>query len=166
LIPLIFGAFSGFKKGFLLEIVSILALILGIIGGIKLLHWGMELLTDHFDINSMILPYLTFILLFLVIIIAINFIGKMIKNMIDLTILGSVDNLAGSILGIFKWALSVSILVWISSSFGISLPEKYTEEAGLYHLVESLAPIFIGYLTIIFPFIEDFFEFVKTFLET
>jgi membrane protein required for colicin V production len=166
LIPLIFGAFSGFKKGFLLEIVSILALILGIIGGIKLLHWGMELLTDHFDIDSLILPYLTFILLFLIIIIVINLIGKMIKKMIDLTVLGSVDNFAGSILGIFKWALGVSFLILISSSLGISLPEKYTEEAGLYHFIESLAPTVIGYLTVIFPFIEDFFEFVKSFLET
>ena len=89
----------------------------------------------------------------------------MIKKMIDLTVLGSIDNFAGSVLGIFKWALGVSFLILISSSLGISLPEKYTEEAGLYHLIESLAPTVIGYLTVIFPFIEDFFEFVKSFLE-
>ena len=35
IIPLIWGAYKGFRKGFIIEIASLIALILGIWGGIN-----------------------------------------------------------------------------------------------------------------------------------
>ena len=49
LVPLVFGAVMGFRKGFLLEIVGILAFVLGIIGGFKLMELGMTYLDDYFE---------------------------------------------------------------------------------------------------------------------
>ncbi len=36
LAPIAFGAFMGFRKGLLLEVVSFLALLIGVLGGLKL----------------------------------------------------------------------------------------------------------------------------------
>ena len=49
---LVFGAFKGYRKGFLLEAVAILSFVLAIIGGFRLLHWGMSVLDERFDING------------------------------------------------------------------------------------------------------------------
>lgn len=166
LIFLLFGAFKGYKRGFVLELIAILALFLGVIGGLKLLHWGMDILKANFEINSLILPYITFVLIFIAIIFLVNFIGKAVKKVLDLTLLGSVDNLAGALIGILKWALALSILIWISNSFGIYLPEHFKEKANLYPLVSSFAPTLVGYLTTLFPFIEDLLELIHDFIQS
>ena len=52
LIPLAIGALGGFRKGFILEIVSLLALILAVIGGFQFLHWGISVLTENFQLSG------------------------------------------------------------------------------------------------------------------
>ena len=104
LIILALGAFSGFRKGFVMEIVSILAFILAIIGSFKLLQEGMTFMQEQFDVSGKLLPYLTFIIIFILIILVVNLLGKALKKILDMTLLGSFDNLAGAVIGLFKWA--------------------------------------------------------------
>ena len=99
LIILLIGAIQGFRKGFVMEIVSILALILAIFVGFKLLYEGISFLRDQFHLSGNFLPYLSFILLFIGTILLVNIIGKAVKKLLDLTLLGGVDNIAGGILG-------------------------------------------------------------------
>ncbi|MDH5379616.1 MAG: CvpA family protein [Cyclobacteriaceae bacterium] len=164
LIILLFGAYRGYRKGFLMEIIAIAALILGIIGGFRLLHVGMEFLDERFDINGTILPYVAFLLIFIAIIILVNLLGKSLKTLIDLTLLGSFDNLAGSLIGILKWAFGISVIFWISGSFNLAFPQETTEGAFIYPLIESFAPTVINGLGYIFPFLEGFVNSVREIL--
>ena len=56
LILLLYGGFRGFKKGLLMELIAILALVLAIIGSFKLLHSGMDFLDQHFEYLVNALP--------------------------------------------------------------------------------------------------------------
>ena len=82
-----------------------------------------------------------------------------------MTLFGSVDNFVGALLGIIKWALIISIFLWIFGSFGGKINPEYTTESFLYTPVSSLAPNLFGMISSIFPFIEEFFnnsrEFIK-----
>jgi membrane protein required for colicin V production len=158
---LLFGAYHGFKKGFLLEIISLLAFVLAIIGGFKLLHTGMELLDRHFDINGNLLPFVAFIAIFILIVVGMNLLGKLLKKVLDLTLLGSVDNIAGLILGALKWAFGISILLWLTSYVGLLLPEKYVDGSLLYGYVEPIAPITVDYISTIFPMANDLFDSIE-----
>ena len=88
----------------------------GILGGFKFLHWGMELISKYVDISNKILPYVSFILIFLAILIGVNMLGKLIKKVIDATLLGNIDSLVGALVGMVKWAFAISIIMWISAS--------------------------------------------------
>ena len=155
------GAISGFRKGFLMEIVSILALIIGIIGSFKLLQVGMEFLRENFDLSGRLLPYLTFIIIFIAIIIVVNLIGKAVKKILDMTLLGSFDSLAGALIGVFKWAFGISVLIWIFNYFQINPVEDYSEDAVIYPIIVSFAPTVVDYISALIPFAKDLFTTVS-----
>jgi len=155
LIILTFAAFKGFRKGFILEIISILALFIGVLGALKLLDYGKEFIAKRLEINGDILPYLSFLLIFILIVIILNLVGRAIKKLVDLTLLGGLDDIAGAILGIFKWSLIVSLLIWAASLIQVELPSDWTEGSMIYPYLAWFAPNLFNTLSSIFPFIKD-----------
>lgn len=152
LILLLLGTYSGYKRGFLLEVIGIIALFLGLYGAFKFLNWGIGWVARSFPGYSNFIPFLVFMGLFILIIIIINLIGKALKRMLDMTILGSFDNVAGAILGFFVWSFIISMILWLLGQVNITLPEKQTQSSYLYPYLVSLAPTLGGYLSSIFPF--------------
>ena len=155
------GAVTGFRRGFIMEIVSILAFILAIIGAFKLLQVGMTFMQENFQLSGKLLPYLTFIIIFVAIVILVNLIGKAIKKMLDMTLLGSFDNLAGALIGILKWTFGLSVLFWIFNYFQFNPIERYSENSFIYPQVVSFAPVVVDYISALLPFAKDLFSTVQ-----
>lgn len=148
----------------MLEIVAIVSFVLAIIGGFKLLHWGMDLIDQYFDISGDLLPYIAFIAIFIGIILLTNLIGKAFKKIIDLTLLGTVDNWAGAVLSVIKWAFGLSVLLWLTTSFGISFSEDWVEGSVLYEPIVSFAPALVEYLSAVVPYTNDLFDHIQKLL--
>lgn len=160
LIPLIFGGVMGFKKGLLLELFGILAFVLAIIGGFKLMELGMSYLSDYLEGVDHLLPFISFLVIFIAIILLVNMLGKLVKKMVDMTLLGGVDKFAGAIIGIVKWAIGLSIILWLTLNFGIELPGQ-DEELVLYPFLADLGPNIISALDVVLPFAEEMLESIK-----
>lgn len=166
LIPLIFGAYLGFKKGLLLEIVSLLAFFLAILGAFKLVDFGQELLSPYFQNWEKALPIISFILLFVGILLLVNLIGKIAKKILDMTLLGGLDNFAGAILGLLKWAFGVSLVLWLATSFDMNLSSSLTDETYIYPILASFAPVVFDAISVYMPFIQEIYNNLKnTFTE-
>jgi membrane protein required for colicin V production len=158
LIVLIFiGAFSGYREGFLMELFSFAAIVLGVIGGFKLMGYAIVFLSDHFDINKTFLPYAAFAAVFLAILIIVKLVGRLLKVSIDHTFLGSVDQAAGAGLGLVKAVFLMSVTLWILNALDLDLPEKWTEDSWLLSRVESFAPQVTMWLADYVPFFKDVF---------
>jgi len=150
----------GYKKGLLLEIFGILAFVLSIIGGFKLMELGMTYLSAYFDGIDHLLPFISFLVIFIAIILLVNLFGKLVKKMVDMTLLGGVDKFAGAIVGIVKWAIGLSIILWLTNNFGIELPGQ-DEELVLYPFLAELGPSLITALDVVLPFAEEMLESIK-----
>ncbi len=148
---LIFGAYKGYSKGFLLEVVAIVAFILAIIGGFKLLDIGVDILEGFQDTLGNFLPIAAFILVFILILVVINLVGRIFKKIIDFTLLGGFDNIAGALLGAFKIALMLSILNWVIIKLGFHLPESISQGSSIYPYVASVGPTVSDFLISVFP---------------
>ncbi|MCK5644516.1 MAG: CvpA family protein [Gammaproteobacteria bacterium] len=158
LIPLVFGGYIGYKKGLLLELVGIIALILAIIGSFKLLNDAIRLLSEYIPDYSNFVPFIAFLGLFIIILVLVSMLGRFLKKIIDLTILGAVDNLLGALIGVFKWAFLISVLLWLFGQINICVPDHLTEGSFLYEKVEGIAPMVGNFISTVFPFAEDLFE--------
>ena len=72
------------------------------------MEYGMTLLDQYFEDFDNLLPFISFLIIFLAILLLVNMLGKVVKKMVDMTLLGGVDRFAGAIVGIAKWAIGLS----------------------------------------------------------
>ena len=152
------GAFSGYKEGFLMELFSLVAIVLGIFGGFKLMGEGMIVLRDQFNADSKVLPYISFIIIFLVIVIAVTLVGRMIKYSIDKSFLGKMDQVMGLILGGFKTLFLLSVVIWIVDSLKFNFKSEWTDGSWLYPFTAKLAPTLAVWIGDFIPIFKEIFR--------
>jgi membrane protein required for colicin V production len=157
IVLLIFGAYNGYKEGFLMGLFSVLAVLLGILGGFKLMGNAMVLLDQQFNIDETVLPYIAFAVVFILVVVVVNLIGKSIRASLDEDFLGKADQSAGALLGIFKTAFMLSVGLWIIQSLKVNLPDKWTENAWLYPKLSVLAPSVAQWVSEYLPLFDDVF---------
>ncbi|TAG57558.1 MAG: CvpA family protein [Cytophagales bacterium] len=162
LIPILYGIYQGYQKGLVTMLFEVISIILGVILAFKLLQVGIGVLYQYFPNMSKILPFLSFLVIFTLVLLGVRAIGFAIKTVLDFTIFaGILDNIAGAFIGLFRWTFTVSILVWLVKSSGIIIPENITKDAPLFQFISSIAPYTISVIEFIFPFAQDLFNLVK-----
>lgn len=146
-IPLIYGLARGIYKGFMIELATLIALILGVWGAYLFSHVLTAWLVNTFDVQGKWVPYASFFGIFVIIVILVNLLGKLLDKLIKAAALGFLNRLLGGILGCIKLALFVGILVFIVEKFDTNthlIPQKHKENSMLYYksyeLVFSILP--------------------------
>jgi membrane protein required for colicin V production len=155
LVLLGWGGYSGFRKGLILEIFSVGALVLAALGSVRLLDGAVALCTKWYDDQHALLPYVVFVLLFFIIFVTITWAGKFLKNLIKPTLLGSLDRLLGSILGILKWGICISTFFWLGNLVQLKIPEAHTIDTFLFPIVTSLCPQLLAWYSSWMPCIQE-----------
>ena len=156
LILLILGTYQGFKKGFLMELITILSFVLAIIGGFKLLHIGMEYLSKMYDGFGTFLPFVAFIVIFVLIIFLVNATGAILKRIIDWTPFGIMDNVLGAIVGLLKWSLVIGVFFWVVDALSISIIQQAHDGSVVLPWITQLLTYTGGLISTVFPAFEDF----------
>lgn len=162
---LFLGAWSGYKKGLLMEIVTFLALIIGIITAFHLLKKGIEYIAPYFSGPESVIPFISFILIFIIMFAGVLLLGKILKKLLDIALLGKFDSLAGAALGACKYAFLLSLIFWLINSAGISFPENYISGSFLYPGLIDFAPRMVSWVSYLIPF-QDIFPAVKNLLQS
>lgn len=161
LIPLLFGLYDGYQKGFLLIVIGLVANIIGIIGAFKLTQEGIDFLIVYFPHMPKMLPFLSFILIFLAISVGIYLLGMLIKKGLSFTIFsGALDNVMGSLVGLFQWTFLLSIVVWLVKQSHL-VPKNYTEGSLVFGYLDTLAPKVVEKLKGLLPFADDLFNSIR-----
>ena len=153
-IILVLGGFSGFKKGLILEIITFLALILGILGGFYLMHLGVDFLQKNLNLTGQFVPVLSFIMIFVAIIALVNLLGKALKKIIDMTLLGSFDNMAGAVIGVLKWGFGISIIVWLISYLEFT-DQAFFANSEVIPYLQPIAPMVMDFIAVLIPYVHD-----------
>ncbi len=151
-IPIIWFAWKGFKKGLIIELASLAALVLGIFAAWHFSDYTEGILVEKFDLQSEYLHIIAFALTFIIVVILTHLTGKLLESIVKLVMLGFVNKLAGLVFGTLKIALILSGIFYILSMTDISgkLISKETKEKSL--LYEPVASL----IYIIMPVVEDF----------
>jgi len=166
LVILLIGAIGGFRKGLILEVISIVAFIFALIGAIKLLDLGVIVISDWFNISSGWLPVISFIAIFILIIGIIHFLGNMLRKAVQMIFLGLIDQLAGALLGILKYAFAISALIWIIDSVNLQFDFLQVNNFFLFSYLQPIAPAVFNWFSEVFPTIQSIFDtFHDTLLE-
>lgn len=121
LLPLGVGVVKGYRSGIVLEVVSLLAFALGIVGGLLLLSSAIPVVRAWVGELHGLLPLVSFLLVLVAIMWGVHLLGSLLKKAVHLTPLGLLDNLLGAAAGGLKWLLGLSLLLHGTALAGLPL---------------------------------------------
>jgi membrane protein required for colicin V production len=148
-ILIVLSAVSGFTKGFVHQLASLAALILGIFLAVKFSKVIAPFINAHLTSSENASKIIAFVLIFLVVMILVHLLGKFLEKVLEEVELGLINKIAGLVFGVIKMLFVVSALM-IFLQFSIikfNWPKQETREGSfLYKPVASVAPALFPYL--------------------
>ena len=156
IILLLFGV-KGFRKGLIIEVVTLLAFAVGIYGAMHFSDFTAEHLKEFMEINPKYLNTTAFVLTFILLVILVNIIGRMVTKLIQAMNLGFFNILGGALFGMAKGVLLCSIMVMVLNNFqliGIVKPEV-REQSKLYPYIEETVPYVYRGFDLVKGYVDD-----------
>jgi len=151
IIPMAWSLYKGFTKGFVIEVATLLALVLGIYGGLNFSNYASDWLKANWDVSAKLLPIFSFFLTFIAIVLVIHMIARLIEKFVKLAALGIVNRLMGAIFSLAKVILISSVLVYILDTIDLQyydvISDEFREESVLYEPLSVIAPTILPLFT-------------------
>lgn len=148
IIPIVWLAYKGFSKGLIIELATLAALILGIYASLHFSYLTADFLRENFEMNQKYLGILSFIITFIIVVIAINLLGKLLERIIDLVALNFLDKGFGGFFGILKAVIFISFIIYFVNKFDKNryiFSSSLTSESVLYTYIEDVAPTIVKF---------------------
>jgi len=141
--PIIWFAYNGFRKGLIIELSTLFALIMGIYISLYFSDITAEFLKNSLHVKTKYLNLISFITTFVLIIIAVNLLGKLISKLIDMAALGFINKSAGGVFGVFKAVIFLSFIIFIIEKVDkkkVILDNEFTKTSLFYPYIQPFAP--------------------------
>lgn len=158
------GAYRGYKKGILLEIIALVGFVVAIIAALHFLPQSTAWLSEQFGSESNLLFVGAFLLTFIVVVTVSAILGRLLKSVIHLTPFGFADELLGAALGAIKWAFGISLLLAALDWADIEI--DHLAEGQVYGYVRPFSSLVIDQIILWFPTLEEMVETIDNFFTT
>jgi membrane protein required for colicin V production len=161
LLLLIWGGYSGYKTGFIVELFSLISFSIAKVLSIKLLHIFKAVYSKWYGHCGVITSYVSFGVFFITIVVSIILLGRIFRSKLKKTALGKTDKILGSLLGVGKWGFYASTFIWLADLIGLNLPDSYIANSILFPIIKVLSPAFISWLSNWLPILRKSLEAIK-----
>lgn len=161
IIPIIYFAYKGFKNGFIIEIFTLLALLVGIYAGIHFSDGTANLMREHWGFDSEYLPIIAFTFTMLAVGAMIYFGGKFLEKVVDISGLSIANKLGGLGFAIVKALYILSVLIVMIESYdekGEFMEQETKDSSLLYLPIKNVSTTTIPYLKESALFVKNSFE--------
>ena len=159
IVLLVFGM-KGFRKGLIIEVVTLLAFGMGIYGAMHFSDFTASHMQEVMNINPKYLNTIAFVLTFILLVIVVNIIGRAVRKTVHSLNMGFFDRLGGFLFGVATGVLLCSTLVLVINNlqFVGLIKEEAKKESCLYPYVEKTVPYLYQGFDLVKGAIRDFNE--------
>jgi membrane protein required for colicin V production len=170
-IPVAFAFIRGFRKGLIIELATFFGFIIALLVTMKLAGSMVQWLSGSFP-HSRWLPFMGYLLTFILTFLLILWCGKIIEGWVNLAKLGIANKLAGAALGVIKMCFLLSMVLWLADRVNL-IPEHVKTASLFYNVINGFAPKTISFISAHLPYVkglisntESFFDKLKPGLDT
>lgn len=164
LLLVLLAVFKGYSKGFIVALFSIIGFVVGLAAALKLSAIVAEKLSGTFNTSGKWLPVLSFLLVFIAVVLLVRLGAKIIQSSIELAMLGWVNRLAGILLFVLLYAILFSVFLFYAVQLRV-FSEEACKASVLYPYLQPLGPKVIDALGSIIPWFRDLFGQLEQFFE-
>lgn len=147
----------GFRKGIIHSVVTLLALIIGIMTAVHLSEQAAVYVDKWFNISSKYLPLISFIAVFIAIYFIFRLIEEALEGFFKLIKMNILNKLTGAIVWGLIWTLFYSTILFYLNNMG-AFKEQIKSDSVVYESVEPLAPKTISTIGQIIPPVKNIFN--------
>ena len=165
---LLLAILKGYKKGLIVAVISFIAFIVGLAAALKLSALAGTYLQKNIQVSSKLIPFISFALVFFIVVFLVNWGGKLIENTFKMALLGWVNKLAGIVLFATLYSIIYSIFLFYAVKINL-FSAASVKQSLVYPIIMPLAPLVInGFATVIpifknsFLQLEQFFQSIST----
>jgi membrane protein required for colicin V production len=162
LIVLVIAVIKGIQRGFIIAIFSIIAIIIGLAAAMKLSTVAADYLKDSVNISARWLPLISFVLVFLVVVLLVRLGANILHKTVEIAFLGWTNRLAGALLYILLYTIIFSVLLFFAEQLQV-VKKETVADSKIYPWVEPLGPYIINRLGEVIPFFRNMFDDLKAF---
>ena len=159
---ILYGAFKGYKKGFFISLMGFISLYISLIIGIKY-HHILILLIQKIPINleDNALIVVSIIVSFLFSFLIILQLSKLLKYILDLTLIGFLDDLGGAFFGSLICGFILSFLFNIIDWLNVEILSDQINNSILYPIIKEIQPILTKYILLAINISPEIWDLIK-----
>ena len=162
---IIIACVKGYQKGLIIALFSIVAFIIGLAAALKLSSVVAGWLGANANISVKWLPFLSFALVFFIVVLLVNWGGKIIEKTFEMALLGWINRLGGIIFYAALYIIIFSIFLFYAEKINFLKPATI-QSSVTYSFVQPLGPIVIDNFGKVIPLFKDMFTDLEAFFNT
>lgn len=170
LLDLIFAVFivlailKGYQRGLIVGLFSLVAIIIGLAAAMKLSTVVAGYIGQAVKVSEQWLPIISFVVVFLIVILLIRLGAKAIESAVEVTMLGWVNKIGGIILFVAIYTVVFSVLLFYAEQMKLIQPETINKSV-IYSFVQPWGPKAINGFGSIIPVFKDMFGELEQFFD-
>jgi membrane protein required for colicin V production len=162
LLLLVMAIYKGYSKGFVIAVFSVIALVVGIAAAMKLSVVVANYLQDHASLSGKWLPVLSFLIVFVSVVLLVRLGANFIEKTLKLALMGWLNRIAGMLLYLFVYLLLLSVLLFYTQQLHLLDPETF-QASKTWTYIRPLGPWAIEGLGMLIPWFRDMFAALQEF---
>lgn len=163
-ILMVLAVFKGISKGFIVAVFSLLAFIIGLAAALKLSASVADHLREKMNMEGYWLPVLSFLIVFVGVVLLIKFCASLVKKAASIVFLGWLDALAGILLFAVMYTMIYSVILFYATRIGL-ISQEMQSISKTYFFIEPFGPDVMKVLGKVFPFFSNLFSDLSHFFE-
>jgi membrane protein required for colicin V production len=162
---LVIAIIKGYQKGLIIALFSIIAFIIGLAAALKLSAVAAAYLKDSVNVSAKWLPFLAFIVVFLIVVILIRLGGKLIEKAFQVVLLGWLNRIGGIILYAVLYTIIFSIFIFYAEKLQLIRP-AVIQSSQTYNFIQPWGPVIMDNFGKVIPVFKDMFTGLEDFFNT
>lgn len=164
LVVIIAAVIKGAMRGIVLALFSFIGWFIGLAAALKLSAVVAVYLQEHTTINAKWLPLLSFLLVFVLVVMLVQWAGKALEGVLNLALLGWVNKLGGALLYVGMYTIIFSVILFYADKMGF-INTQTLANSKVYAATAGLAPAIIEGVGALIPALKDTFHQLEDFFE-
>jgi membrane protein required for colicin V production len=143
-VPIVWGAIIGFKKGLIIEVFSLVALIGGIYCAMEFSFMLIPTMNEYVSWSDSVIQGVAFLMTFVIVVLAVRLLARGIQAIAKMAALGMANRVLGGLFGGLKFMTIVAVLLYFTQMINEKyhfIKPKTVESSLLYKPLSELVPL-------------------------
>ena len=162
---MIFAIIKGYQKGLIIALFSIIAFVVGLAAALKLSAAVAVYLEHSTTVSSKWLPAISFILVFILVVILVQLGAKLLQKTFELVLLGWLNRLFGIVLYIILYTLIFSVFLFYADKMQL-FDTTTIDSSKTYPFIQPFGPKVIETIGQLLPIFKGMFTQLESFFES